>query len=127
MAVDRSPTANALIFNIDTAAPVDAPPVLFHAMRAPCACGRALTNNTYTFFPSSVFVHGECSACGPQSAIFAPHMEGKGERLPEAIARTLARLTKDLARTHGESVDVVLAEVLNYLASVNTEDERKTA
>lgn len=112
MAVDRS-----FIFNIDLAGPVDPPPVLFHAMRAPCACGRSLADLTYTFFPSAVFVHGTCPECGPQTAIFAPHMRGVGESLPAAIARTMARLTADLARSHGEDPRQVLAAFLDYLAT----------
>lgn len=116
MATDRSPHANALIFNIDLAGPVDAPPVVFHSVRVPCACGRALVDGTYTFFPGSVFVHGICKACGPQTAIFAPHMKGVGETLPENVARTLARLTADLARSYGTNPQAVLAEFLDYLA-----------
>ena len=118
MAVDNRPHANELVFNIDLAGPVDAPPVVFHTIRVPCACGRSLTpdKNTFTFFPSAVFVHGECEACGPQSAIFAPHMKNVGEKMPEAIARHLQRLTRDLARTYGADVSTVLNEFLNYLA-----------
>lgn len=116
MAVDRS-----FIFNIDLAGPVDPPPVLFFEMRAPCACGRALIDKVYTPFPSAVFVHGTCPECGPQTAIFAPHMRGVGESLPAAIARTMARLTADLARSHGEDPRSVLAAFLDYLASVPEE------
>lgn len=124
---NHAPGASALIFNIDLAGPVDAPPVLFHAMRAPCACGRALVDNTYTFFPSAVFVHGTCSTCGPQTAIFAPEMRGVGEPLSANIARTMARLTSDLARTYGASPQDVLAEFLQYLADIDADTGTKSA
>lgn len=119
MSVDRSPSANALIFNIDTAAPVDAPPVLFYSMRAPCACGRALADCTYTFFPSSVFVHGTCQVCGAQTAIFAPEMKGQQEPLSSVIAKRMARLTAEMVRVYGEDVDTIISEFLNYLAAAS--------
>lgn len=116
MAADHRPHANEMIFNVDLAGPVDTPPVLFHAIRVPCACGRSLTNNTFTFFPSAVFVHGECETCGPQSAIFAPHIKEVKEPMPNVIAKQLARLTADLSRTYGSDPRTVLNEFLNYLA-----------
>lgn len=119
MALDA---AGNFVFNPD---PVDAPPVLFHAIRVPCACGRALADCTYTFFPSSVFVHGVCQECGPQSAIFAPEMKGQQEPMPGVIARRMARLTAELARTYGEDPQTVLAELFTYLA--HAEDERRAS
>jgi hypothetical protein len=103
--------------DLDMAEPADAPPVLFHAIRSPCSCGRSLDEPTYTFFPSAVFVRGVCRVCGPQTAIFAPHMKGVREELGSVVARSLARLTKDLMRSFGESPEAVLAEFLNYLAT----------
>lgn len=105
----------ALSFNPDFADPVDPPPVLFHALRAPCACGRALRDNHYTFFPGSVFVHGVCEVCGPQTAIFAP--EHTPEPMPARLARTLHRLVADTARVYGESADAVVESVLDALAT----------
>ncbi len=55
--------------------PLDPPPVVFHVIRVPCACGRSLDEVVYTFFPSAVFVSGECVACGRQTAVFAPGIE----------------------------------------------------
>lgn len=122
MAADRSPLASALIFNIDTAAPVDAPPVLFHVIRVPCSCGRSLQDNAFTFFPGSVFVHGTCESCGPQTAIFAPHMKDAQERLPTAIARTMARLTTEMAKQYGEDPQTVIAEFLSYLTPASVQE-----
>lgn len=117
MAIDRS-----FIFNIDLAGPVDPPPLLFHAIRAPCVCGRALIDRVYTFFPSAVFVHGTCPLCGPQQAIFAPEMVTPArETLAAEIARTLGKLTADLAHTHASDPRTVLAAFLDYLASIETD------
>lgn len=120
---------------LDLAEPIDQPPLVWHVIRVPCACGRSLDEPVYTFFPSSVFVHGVCPACGPQSAIFAPHMKGQGEKLPERIASTLQRLTQDLARIYGATPASVAAEVLEFFAAreqaaskeeENAEDREKT-
>lgn len=114
MSVDRS-----FIFNLDLAGPVDPPPILFYAIRAPCSCGRPLTDNVYSFFPSAVFVHGTCPECGPQQAIFAPDMkDAPRESLAREIERVMARLAADLGHTHGANPAAVLDGFLNYLASV---------
>lgn len=115
MAADRSPVS-PLIFDIDLAGPVDPPPVLFYAMRVPCACGRSLAECHYTFFPGSVFVHGVCEACGPRTAIFAPEMKDARDPLPAAVAKALTRATTSIARECGCSPDMVLAAFLDYLA-----------
>ena len=60
---------------LDLAGPIDPPPVVFHAIRVPCACGRSLDGAIHTFFPSTIFARGVCPVCGPQTAIFAPGME----------------------------------------------------
>lgn len=112
------PADKSFIFNVDLEPTAD-PPVVFFTMRAPCACGRPLAECAYTFFPGSVFIHGTCQECGPQTAIFAPHMREAGEPLPAAIARTMARLTADLARTHGEDPRVVMEAFLTYLAEAS--------
>lgn len=101
--------------NLDLAEPVDPPPVLFHAIRTPCACGRSLTDPLYTFFPSAVFVHGQCEKCGAQSAIFAPHMKGAMEPMPAYLARTLQHLVQDVGRAYGEHPSTVLAQFLDFL------------
>ena len=121
MSADRSPIA-PLVFDIDLAGPVDPPPVLFHTMRVPCACGRALRDAVYTFFPGSVFAHGVCEACGPRTAIFAPHMKDAREPLPVAVTRSLSRVTQALAREYGADPQTILAEFLNYLAACSDGD-----
>lgn len=108
-------------WSLDVDQPADPPPVLFHAIRAPCVCGRALTDNHYTFFPSAVFVHGVCPVCGPQTAIFAPDMKDCGEPIGEAIARRLGRLQADLARTYGVDPRQVISEFLEYLQPTGTD------
>ncbi len=104
----------------DLADRIDPPPVLFHAMRVPCACGRPLTDPIYTFFPSAVFAHGECPVCGPQTAIFAPHMKGLEEQMPAYLGRTLKLLVSDVARTFKQSPEQVLAEFMEFLVQTET-------
>ncbi len=104
----------------DLADRIDPPPVLFHAIRVPCACGRSLDTPTYTFFPSAVFAHGVCPVCGPQTAIFAPHMKGMEEGMPEYLGRTLKLLVSDVARTFKQSPDEVLAEFMEFLVQTET-------
>ncbi len=109
----------------DLAHPVDPPPVLFHAIRLPCACGRSLDEPVYTFFPGSVFAHGTCPVCGPQTAIFAPHMKGMEEQMPAHVERSLKLLVGEVARVFRRSTDDVLAEFMEFL--VKTESARVAA
>ncbi len=106
--------------DLDFATVIDPVPVLFFAIRSPCACGRSLDSPSYTFFPSTVFVHGQCPVCGPQSAIFAPHMKGQEEGLPEYLGRTLKLLVSDVARTFKEKPEAVLAEFMEFLVQTET-------
>ena len=101
--------------------PVEPPPVLFHAIRVPCACGRALSDCLYTFFPSSIFVHGVCVVCGPRSAIFAPHLERTAlEPMSERVKRSMRRLLVDLARVYGTNEQMVIDEFLTFIANAET-------
>lgn len=114
------PADRSFTWNVDLAGPIDRVPVLFYAIRSPCACGRSLDECVYTFFPTAVFVHGVCRECGPQSAIFAPTATRCPEEpLPAAIARMMEDLTRHLARAYGANPAIVLDEFLNYLAAID--------
>jgi hypothetical protein len=113
--VSRLPTA--INFGI-LAEPADAPPVLFYTMRAPCACGRSLQDCTYTFFPSTVYIHGTCEACGPQAAIFAPHMKGVQEPMSECVAKVMTQAVERIARAYGANPETILNEFFTYLADI---------
>jgi hypothetical protein len=90
-------------------------PVLFFDIRVPCACGMSLDEKTYTFFPSSIFVHGNCPACGSRTAIFAPHMKEMRETLPEHSAKRLQNLMHEVAGQYQADGQTVVDEFLNYL------------
>ncbi len=106
---------SSFVFDVDNQG-VDAPPVLFKAVRVPCACGRSLGQCRYTFFPGSVFVHGVCEACGPQSAIFAPDAP-VAAGADEWIAREMRRLS-GVAREYGLDTREIVEGFVKYLADV---------
>lgn len=119
MAGPTSHARESFVFDVDHQ-PVDAPPVLFHAVRVPCSCGRSLADCTYTFFPSSVFVHGVCAECGPRAAIFAPHLEKtQMEPMGERIARQMKRLLTDMAQAYGADSRDIINEFVAYLAEAD--------
>lgn len=102
-------------------------PVLFFDVRVPCSCGMSLDDKTYTFFPSSVFVHGTCPACGSRTAIFAPHMKDMRETLPAHAARRLQMLVQEVAGEYQESASDVVDEFLTYLIDLGTAPASTTA
>lgn len=62
-------------FDPDEAEMPPGPPLFFERLRAPCACGRTFAPVRYTFFSSTLYMEGDCNACGRVLAIFAPPME----------------------------------------------------
>lgn len=59
-------------FAPDQAEVIASAPALFDTLRVPCACGRHVPGLRFSFFPSTVYIEGECPECGPTHAIFAP-------------------------------------------------------
>lgn len=108
--------------NLDLAAPVDSPPLLFDRLRVPCDCGGTLIGEEYAFFPSSVFIHGKCLKCGPRSAMFAPPVNAtEGER-QEMVAAELHGFAQELAEQYKKTDDGTT--VSDFLAYLN---ERRSA
>ena len=103
---------------LELADAVDRPPVLFHGMFAPCACARPLTNHRYVFFPSAVFIYGDCDVCGPErTAIFAPeaYMEARpaAPSLRDMMIEYLKEIPEDMAQD-------VLQDRLKHSSSATT-------
>lgn len=77
------------------AAPLKAP-VVFDSFRVPCQCGRHFPGLRYEFFPTTIFIHGECPSCGPRTAIFAPPLTEEGQQAArKAMDATEAKLLDD--------------------------------